>query len=98
MPQALFVVGAASGVYLMTVHPDTALPVYVVEHAGTVLGVGPAFAAVTAVAIKEGLCYGKGEAAALALVRRFAARYLLCLLLPSVMPSHKHCGRKCFLL
>ena len=42
------------------------LPVYVWEHPMSVLLVGPMFAALTGLAFKEGMCYGKPEAALLA--------------------------------
>ena len=41
------------------------LPVYVWEHPMSVLLVGPMFAALTGLAFKEGMCYGKPEAALL---------------------------------
>lgn len=37
----------------------------VVSNPSLVWGVGPLFAAITGVAFKEGMCYGKAEAAAL---------------------------------
>lgn len=47
---------------------DQATVSFVADHPWATLLVGPAFAAITGVAVKEGLCYGKLEAAALALV------------------------------
>lgn len=41
---------------------------FVVDHPGAVWAVGPAFAALTGLVFKEGLCYGKIEAAALTFV------------------------------
>ena len=41
------------------------LPEYVTAHREAVWAVGPLFAAVTGVAFKEGICYGKPECAAL---------------------------------
>lgn len=66
--QALFLFGALGEVWLMASH-DQAVVNFVAEHPWATLLVGPAFAAVTGVAIKEGLCYGKLNAASLALVR-----------------------------
>lgn len=40
-------------------------PAYVAEHANAMWAVGPMFAALTGLAFKEGMCYGKPEAAAL---------------------------------
>lgn len=42
---------------------DQTLPAYVVDHPAAGWLVGPLFAAVTGLAFKEGLCYGKWEAA-----------------------------------
>jgi len=67
--QSLWALGTAGGAWLMLTHLETPLPVFVAEHSWAALCVGPFFAAITGVAIKEGLCYGKAEAAALALVR-----------------------------
>ena len=66
--QILFGLGAVGGAYIM-VTQDAALPSFVAEHPWATWFIGPAFAAVTGVAIKEGLCYGKLEAALLAMVR-----------------------------
>lgn len=66
--QVFFAFGAAGGAWLMATQ-DTALPLFVAEHQWATWAIGPAFAAVTGVAIKEGLCYGKLEAALLAFVR-----------------------------
>ena len=66
--QALFVTGALGGVWIAATQ-DVAVPQYVAAHPLATLAVGPAFAALTGVAIKEGLCYGKLEAALLAAVR-----------------------------
>jgi uncharacterized integral membrane protein len=41
------------------------LPLYVLEHHWTMWAIGPMFAALTGLAFKEGMCYGKPEAAAL---------------------------------
>eukprot|EP00892_Ulva_mutabilis_P011641 jgi/Ulvmu1/884/UM100_0039.1 len=68
--QALFLFGALGEVWLMA-SKDQAAVNFVAEHPWATLLVGPAFAAVTGVAIKEGLCYGKPNAASLALVTPF---------------------------
>ena len=47
-----------------TLQPE-AITQYVGSHPGAVWAVGPFFAAVTGVAFKEGVCYGKPECAAL---------------------------------
>jgi uncharacterized integral membrane protein len=70
--QLLFVAGVLGGGVLMATQ-EGPLPMYVAAHPAATLLVGPAFAAVTGVAIKEGLCYGKLEAAVLA-----AVRFLMC--------------------
>lgn len=57
--------------------PSSSVATYVAEHPSSTWLIGPAFAAVTGVAIKEGLCYGKPEAGLLALVQ-------LCFALTSV--------------
>lgn len=46
------------------VQPE-AITQYVGSHPGAVWAIGPLFAAVTGVAFKEGVCYGKPECAAL---------------------------------
>lgn len=60
----------------MLTHGNDPLPLYVAAHPGTVWLIGPLFAAVTGVAVKEGLCYGKAEAA------------MLALLLPTLLLGH----------
>eukprot|EP00887_Chlorella_sp_A99_P004158 scaffold23.g4158.t1 len=65
--QALAAAGAAGGAYLALTQPEP-LPAYVAAHPGAVWLVGPLFAALTGVAVKEGICYGKPEAFALALL------------------------------
>lgn len=65
--QALFLFGALGEVWLMATQDQAAVN-FVAEHPWATLLVGPSFAAITGVAIKEGLCYGKFEAASLALV------------------------------
>jgi uncharacterized integral membrane protein len=64
--QALWAAGAAGGTYLALTHPEQPLPLFIADHPWAVWLVGPLFAAVTGVAIKEGICYGKPEAAGLA--------------------------------
>ena len=43
----------------------TALPAYVGDHHSSLWLIGPFFAAITGLAFKEGICYGKLECAAL---------------------------------
>jgi uncharacterized integral membrane protein len=62
--QALWLLGLAGTLGLMAAQ-DTPAAVYVAEHPVAVWLVGPMFAALTGVAFKEGLCYGKAEAAGL---------------------------------
>lgn len=59
--QILWGLGTAGGVYLMMTQ-EGPLPLYVVHHPWAVWLVGPLFAALTGVAFKEGVCYGKAEA------------------------------------
>ena len=66
--QALFLAGVAGGAWIAATQQGD-LVSYVAAHPQATLFVGPAFAAVTGIAVKEGLCYGKLEAALLALVR-----------------------------
>lgn len=47
---------------------EQGLVAYVVEHRGAVWAVGPLFAALTGLVFKEGLCYGKLEAAVLVFI------------------------------
>ena len=61
--RALWAVGfGASAVMAAT---EGSAPAYVTEHASAMWAVGPMFAALTGLAFKEGMCYGKPEAAAL---------------------------------
>ena len=64
MLQALWAAGFAGTLYLMLSH-DSSVPAFVATHSWAVWLVGPMFAALTGVAFKEGLCYGKAEAAGL---------------------------------
>lgn len=69
--QFLFSTGVVAALVLgvMTASAEaTSVPTYVAQHPISTLFVGPAFAAVTGVAIKEGLCYGKPEAGFLAAI------------------------------
>jgi len=65
--QAMFALGTIGGLYLMT---SQELPVteYVAQHREAVWLVGPLFASVTGLGIKEGLCYGTPAAAGILLV------------------------------
>jgi uncharacterized integral membrane protein len=65
--QVLFALGVLAEMWI-GITQSAPIITYVADNPWSTLIVGPAFAAVTGVAIKEGLCYGKGEAAALALV------------------------------
>ncbi|KAG1667894.1 hypothetical protein FOA52_013655 [Chlamydomonas sp. UWO 241] len=62
--QALWLAGAL-GVVGIVVMQDPPAALFVAEHPAAVWLVGPMFAALTGVAFKEGMCYGKAEAAAL---------------------------------
>ena len=66
--QALLAVGVAGGTYLAVAHPGLPLPAYVAASPSAVWLVGPAFASLTGICFKEGLCYGKQESAALTLL------------------------------
>lgn len=61
---------------------------YVASHQGAVWAVGPLFAAVTGVAFKEGVCYGKPECAALFFLTP-------ALLLGAAAPSRAHLSGLC---
>ena len=71
--QTLYAVGMVGSGVLAVTHAEP-LPLYVAEHPLSILAVGPAFAALTGLAFKEGMCYGKFEAAAL-----FFAAPAMCL-------------------
>ncbi|KAK9829113.1 hypothetical protein WJX72_003956 [[Myrmecia] bisecta] len=62
--QAIYLAGLAGGIGLIATQADP-LPQYVAQHPSAVWLVGPFFAAVTGLAFKEGMCYGKPECAAL---------------------------------
>lgn len=66
--QFLFAVGVLGGLWLAVSEGSTSVAAHVAEHPSSTFLIGPAFAAVTGVAIKEGLCYGKPEAGLLALI------------------------------
>ncbi|KAG9446517.1 hypothetical protein H6P81_012645 [Aristolochia fimbriata] len=69
--QAFWALGAVGSLatYLSLAHPvDKTLVQYVVENPAAVWLVGPLFAALTGLVFKEGLCYGKLEAAVLTFV------------------------------
>jgi len=64
--QACYALGLLSSVGIAATHPEYAsVPAFVLDHPGAVWLVGPMFAALTGVAFKEGMCYGKPECAAL---------------------------------
>ena len=66
----LFALGVLGELWLGATQGGTSsIATYVAGHPSSTWLIGPAFAAVTGVAIKEGLCYGKPEAGLLALVR-----------------------------
>lgn len=73
--QGMWLLGVVGALYLATTQ-DASVPVSVVQNPGYVWLVGPFFAAMTGLAIKEGLCYGKAEAA------------LLTLLIPATLLGH----------
>jgi uncharacterized integral membrane protein len=62
----LFGAGTVGAAALAATHPGTGLPALVAASPAAVWAVGPAAAAATGLAIKEGLCYGKAECAILA--------------------------------
>ncbi|KAL4448229.1 hypothetical protein ABPG75_005448 [Micractinium tetrahymenae] len=74
--QALAAAGLAGGVYLAATHPELPLPAYVAQHAEAVWLVGPSFAALTGIAVKEGFCFGQRES------------YLLTFLIPALLLGH----------
>jgi uncharacterized integral membrane protein len=65
--QAFWALGVVGGIYVAATN-EGPLPDYVLANPSSVWLIGPAFAALTGVAVKEGLCYGKKEAFALALL------------------------------
>jgi len=65
--QALWGLGFAGGLYLMS-NQEPTVPEFICNNPWGVWLVGPLFAAATGVAVKEGICYGKAEAAVIALL------------------------------
>jgi len=63
--QAMWLAGFIGSVGIAATHPDVSVPAFVATHPAAVWLVGPMFAALTGVAFKEGMCYGKAECAAL---------------------------------
>ena len=67
--QALYAAGLAGSIGVAALASQTgdggSVPAYVVAHPAAVWAVGPMFAALTGVAFKEGMCYGKAECALL---------------------------------
>ena len=63
--QIFWALGVGGGAWLLLTQDGGSLPEIVATHPWAVWLVGPAFAALTGVSFKEGLCYGKPEAAAL---------------------------------
>jgi uncharacterized integral membrane protein len=62
--QALYAGGTLAGIGLALTQAESA-PMYVASHPSAVWLIGPLFAAITGLAFKEGVCYGKPEAAGL---------------------------------
>ena len=65
---ALGVVGSVVAKLALVGDWETPLPVWVGEHPAAIWLIGPLFASMTGLAIKEGLCYGKAEAALIAVL------------------------------
>ena len=63
--QAMWIAGFVGSVGIAATHGDSSVPVFVASHPWSVWLVGPMFAALTGVAFKEGMCYGKAECAGL---------------------------------
>ncbi len=74
--QVLAAAGLVGGAYLAVSHPELPLPAYVAQHPQAVWLVGPSFAALTGIAVKEGFCFGQRES------------YLLTFLVPSLLLGH----------
>lgn len=87
--QLTWAAGVAGGLYLSLEHcGGQPLPLYVAEHPWTVWLIGPYFASLTGVAVKEGFCYGKLEAAGVAvLLPLLLLGHLTHLLPPAVLRS-----------
>ena len=78
MLQLFWLTGVLGGSYLLFTSEaaSTGLPAYVSENPSAVWLIGPAFAALTGLTFKEGVCYGKAEA------------FTLTLLIPALLLSH----------
>eukprot|EP00899_Mesostigma_viride_P023671 jgi/Mesvir1/4489/Mv09573-RA.1 len=64
--QALWAMGCGGAILLATNFANgQPIPQFVADHPAAVWAVGPMFAALTGLAFKEGMCYGKFEAGAL---------------------------------
>ena len=63
--RVMWVVGFASSIAIAANSGGDGVVAYVGEHRWTMWAIGPMFAALTGLAFKEGMCYGKAEAAAL---------------------------------
>lgn len=74
--QALAAAGLAGGAYLAAAYPELPLPAFVAQHPEAVWFVGPSFAALTGIAVKEGFCFGQRES------------YLLTFLVPTLLLGH----------
>ena len=77
--QSLYAVvlpGSVGVAALASQNDGGSVPAYVVTHPAAVWAVGPMFAALTGVAFKEGMCYGKAECA------------LLFFVIPATLLSH----------
>jgi uncharacterized integral membrane protein len=75
MLQAFWGLGTLGGLYIVATQ-DLPVPDYVVTHPSAVWLIGPAFAALTGMTFKEGVCYGKAEA------------FLLTLGVPALLLGH----------
>ncbi|KAK9831288.1 hypothetical protein WJX74_010628 [Apatococcus lobatus] len=62
--QLMYLTGTLAAVYFAA-SQGMALPAYIGEHHSSLWLIGPFFAAITGLAFKEGICYGKLECAAL---------------------------------
>lgn len=67
MLQFFLAAGISGGIYLIVTHNGTPLPSIIASEGWTMWLVGPAFASLSGVCFKEGICYGKAEAFALTL-------------------------------
>lgn len=78
MLQLFLLTGVLGGSYLLLSSDASSvgLPAYVAEHPSAVWFIGPAFAALTGLTFKEGVCYGKSEA------------FALTILIPALLLTH----------